>query len=88
MARPNTYIVVMADSTPMPQGSTAPTVQANPADFAHLMALMHDIQWPVHVPEIVNRNNVAIIDPFDAYGPPSNDVLYPDEDDPEYHLYR
>jgi hypothetical protein len=84
------YSEAMKNATPMPQGAPINwTVESNPADFADLVAQLRAIEWPAHVPAIVNRDHVAIIDPFDAYGPPEDEqILYPDEDDPEYYDYH
>lgn len=61
-------------------------IEAYPVDRAQLLALFSDSPWPPHVPHVTNRNNVPIVDPFDAWGTDEGDALLgPDEDDPEYH---
>jgi hypothetical protein len=71
----------MPNLIPTPQGAfTGPFVQAPAAEHAQLVTF----PWPPHVPRVVNSNHVVIVDPFDAWDPPDNLMLYPDEHDPEF----
>jgi hypothetical protein len=79
----------MSNRVQMPQGAAINmSVQAHPADMTALRTIMQGVEWPAYTPQVVNANNVAIIDPFDAYGPPDDAMLYPDEDDPEFYEYH